>query len=64
MLKELIFRAPLFCLCQDLRYVSFSSDIESKSDGNESSDSIEETAQEKRLRLAKEYIGKLEKEGI
>ena len=41
-----------------------SSDIGSDADDNESNGSIEETAQEKRLRLAKEYIARLEEEGI
>ena len=40
------------------------SDVESGEDGNRSDDSLEETAQEKRLRLAKEYIAKLEEEGM
>lgn len=38
------------------------SDVESGEDENRSDDSLEETAQEKRLRLAKEYIAKLEEE--
>ena len=40
-----------------------SSGIESDLDHHESNESIEETAQEKRLRLAKEYITRLEEEG-
>ena len=62
--EGLVFRASLFFSWQCLKYDTFSSDIESNLDGNESSASIEETAQEKRLRLAKEYIRKLEEEGI
>lgn len=40
------------------------SDVDSEQDGNESEESFEETAQEKRLRLAKEYLAKLEQEGM
>ena len=42
---------------------SFSSDDAKVEKGNESDSSIDETAEEKRVRLAKEYIAKLEEEG-
>lgn len=53
---------PLLCRIEAIQTVYFSF-----SDENEQTDEQvvdEETAQEKRLRLAKQYLAQLEKEGI